>query len=108
MSDAHLWLYLLATLAGGLKSRLTGFALGVVMASMWLHIISPLQAATLILCFGFITLSDANWTLRRALSWKTLAPYIYGGMVGAPLGWSPMPCSPFKTHTGYSPIRFCC
>ena len=76
MSDAHLWLYFFATLAGDLISGLTGFAMGVVMASMWLHIISPLQTATLILSFGFITLSDANWTLRHALSRKTLAPYV--------------------------------
>lgn len=86
MSDAHLWLFLFATLVGGLISGLTGFAMGMVVASMWLHIISPLQTATLIFCFGFITLSHAIWTLRHALSWKTLAPYIYGGMVGAPLG----------------------
>lgn len=101
MSDAHLWLYLFATLAGGLISGLTGFAMGVVMASMWLHIISPLQTATLILCFGFITLSHAIWTLRHALSWKTLAPYIYGGMVGAPLGVM------LLTHINPDVVRLC-
>ena len=93
-------------IAPGLEEILAGLrevhlADDALMASMWLHIISPFQIATLISCFGYITLSHAIWTLRHALSWKTLAPYIYGGMVGAPLGVM------LLTHINPAVVRLC-
>ena len=68
-------------IAPGLEEILAGLrevhlADDALMASIRLHIINPFQIATLISCFGYITLSHAIWILRHALSWKTLAPYI--------------------------------
>jgi len=41
MDGMNLVLYLTATFLGGLTSGLTGFAAGLVVSGVWLHIITP-------------------------------------------------------------------
>ena len=41
-------LFLVATFAGAFVAGLSGFAFGLVAASLWLYILTPLQSATLI------------------------------------------------------------
>ena len=60
----------LATFAGALVAGLSGFAFGLVAASIWLYILSPLQTATLIIAFGLIVQGYSVWKLRRALDWQ--------------------------------------
>ena len=60
-------LFLFATFAGALVAGLSGFAFGLVAASIWLYILTPLQTATLIIAFGLIVQGYAVWKLRRAL-----------------------------------------
>jgi len=86
MDGMVLVLFLLATFIGGLTSGLTGFAMGVVLSGIWLHIISPIQTATLIVGYGLITQSYAIWKLKHALSWRNLTPFIVGGAIGVPIG----------------------
>ena len=79
--DLHLELalFLLATFAGALVAGLSGFAFGLVAASIWLYILTPLQTATLIIAFGLIVQGYAVWKLRRALDWtKALAVPAWG------------------------------
>ncbi len=68
-------LFLFATFAGALVAGLSGFAFGLVAASIWLYILTPLQTATLIIAFGLIVQGYAVWKLRRALDWKKLWPF---------------------------------
>ena len=63
-------LFLLATFAGALVAGLSGFAFGLVAASIWLYILSPLQTATLIIAFGLIVQGYSVWKLRRALDFE--------------------------------------
>ncbi len=86
MDGLVLALFLLATFLGGLVSGLAGFAMGLVVSAMWLHILSPTQTATLIVGFGFVTQSYAIWTMRKALDWQKLVPYVIGGAIGVPIG----------------------
>jgi uncharacterized protein len=86
MDGMVLGLFLLATFLGGLTSGLAGFAMGLVVSGIWLHIITPIQTATLIVGYGFLTQSYAIWKLRRSLSWRTVAPFIVGGTIGVPIG----------------------
>jgi len=79
-------LFLFATFLGGLTSGLAGFAMGIVVSGMWLHIIPPLQTTTLIVGYGLLTQGYAIWKLRYALSWRKLAPFIVGGAIGVPIG----------------------
>src|ERR1700709_2479601 len=79
-------LFLLATFAGALVAGLSGFAFGLVAASIWLYILDPLQTATLIVAFGLIVQGYAVWKLRRALDWKRLWPFVTGAALGVPVG----------------------
>jgi uncharacterized membrane protein YfcA len=79
-------IFLLATFAGALVAGLSGFAFGLVAASIWLYILSPLQSATLIVAFGLIVQGYSVWKLRHALDWKKLWPFIAGAAVGVPVG----------------------
>src|SRR6202008_4147543 len=81
-------LFLVATFGGGLVAGLSGFAFGLVAASLWLYILTPLQSATLIVAFGLIVQGYSVWKLRHALDWKKLWPFIAGAAVGVPLGVS--------------------
>ena len=79
-------LFLAATFAAALVAGLAGFAFGLVAAAAWLHILTPLQTATLIVGFGLVVQGYAVWTLRRALSWERLWPFLLGAVFGVPLG----------------------
>src|SRR3954451_16423665 len=46
--------FLLATFASALVAGLSGFAFGLVAASIWLYMLTPLQTATLIIGFGLL------------------------------------------------------
>jgi hypothetical protein len=88
-----LLIFLIATFAGALVAGLSGFAFGLVAASIWLYILTPLQTATLIVAFGLIVQGYSVWKLRRALDWRKLWPFIAGAAIGVPagvaiLGWA--------------------
>ena len=86
MDGVVLGIFLIGTFIGGMAPGLTGFAMGVVVSSIWLHIITPIQTATLIVGYGLLTQSYAMWKLRHALSWWNVAPFIVGGAIGVPIG----------------------
>jgi len=79
-------IFLVATFAGALVAGLSGFAFGLVAASIWLYILTPLQTATLIIAFGLIVQGYAVWKLRRALDWTRLRPFVLGAALGVPVG----------------------
>jgi uncharacterized membrane protein YfcA len=81
-------IFLFATFAGALVAGLSGFAFGLVAASIWLYILTPLQTATLIVAFGLIVQGYSVWKLRRALDCKRLWPFFIGAAVGVPVGVS--------------------
>src|SRR5690349_11121357 len=86
LSVASLILFLVAAFVGGLTSGLAGFAMGLVVSGVWLHIITPLQTVALIAGYGLITQSYATWVLRRALNWRGFAPFVVTSALGIPLG----------------------
>ena len=86
-------IFLLATFAGALIAGVTGFAFGLVVAALWLHILTPVQTATLIIAYGLIVQGYAVIRLRHALDWRRLWPFILGAAFGVPagvavLGWA--------------------
>lgn len=85
-SSLEITLFLVATFAGALVAGLSGFAFGLVAASIWLYILTPLQTATLIVAFGLIVQGYAVWKLRSSLDWKKLAPFVFGAALGVPVG----------------------
>jgi uncharacterized protein len=88
--DLNLTLYfasfLAATFAAALVAGLAGFAFGLVAAAVWLHILTPLQTAALIVVFGLIVQGYSVWKLRAALNWSRLWPFLLGAAIGVPIG----------------------
>lgn len=87
-SAFELSLFLLATFTGALVAGLSGFAFGLVVSSIWLYLLTPLQTATLIIAFGLIVQGYAVWKFRRALDWRKLFPFVLGAALGVPVGVS--------------------
>jgi uncharacterized protein len=82
----ELSLFLVATFAGAVVAGLSGFAFGLVAASLWLYILTPLQSATLIVAFGLIVQGYSVWRLRQAFDWRKLWPFVLGAAFGVPAG----------------------
>jgi uncharacterized membrane protein YfcA len=79
-------LFVAATFAASFVAGLAGFAFGLVAAAIWLQILTPLQTATLIVCYGLIVQGYAVWKLRGAINWRRLLPLLIGGQIGVPIG----------------------
>ena len=71
---------------GGMASGAAGFAYGVVATAIWLHAISPLHAAMLVVAGGTIIQSGLVWRMRRSLDWRRLSPFVIAGLIGIPVG----------------------
>jgi uncharacterized membrane protein YfcA len=78
--------FLIATFVSAFVAGLSGFAFGLVAASVWLYILTPIQTATLIIAFGLIVQGYSVWKLRHALDWKMLWPFVAGAVFGVPIG----------------------
>jgi uncharacterized protein len=57
-----------------------------VVSGIYLHILTPIQTAILIVGYGFVTQGYGVWTFRHSLRWRTAAPFIAGSVIGAPAG----------------------
>ena len=103
MDGFHLDLsiFLAATFLGALVAGLSGFAFGLVAASIWLYILTPLQTATLIIAFGLIVQGYSVWKLRHGLDGNKLWPFIAGAAIGVPVGVSVLTwANPAYVRTG--------
>jgi uncharacterized membrane protein YfcA len=80
-----LFLFLAATFTAALLAGLAGFAFGIVAASAWLHILTPVQTATLIVWYGLIVQGYAVWKLRHAIRWDRITPMVLGSACGIPV-----------------------
>jgi uncharacterized membrane protein YfcA len=82
----NLILFVGATFAASLVAGLAGFAFGLVAAAAWLHMLTPIQTATLIVAYGLVVQGYAVWKLHHALSWSRLWPFLLGAALGVPIG----------------------
>ena len=81
-------LFALAAFAGGFVSGFSGFAMGIVVSGVWLHIITPVQTATLIAGYGLLTQGYGIFKLRHALDLRKAWPLVLGTVIGIPIGVS--------------------
>src|SRR3979490_490756 len=78
--------FLLAAFVGGFVSGFSGFAMGLVVSGVWLHIITPIQTADLIAGYGLLTQGYGILKLRQALNWQNIWPLVLGTTIGIPIG----------------------
>jgi uncharacterized membrane protein YfcA len=81
-----LTLFLASAFVGGITTGLAGFAMGLVVSGVWLHILTPAQTTALIVGYGFFVQAHGVWTFRRAVDLRRVIPLIAGGAIGVPLG----------------------
>jgi uncharacterized membrane protein YfcA len=81
-------LFALAAFAGGFVSGFSGFAMGLIVSGVWLHIITPMQTATLIAGYGLLTQGYGIFKLRHALDLGKAWPLALGTVIGIPIGVS--------------------
>ena len=86
MDSLNLALFLAAAFLGGMTSGLSGFAMGLVVSGVWLHIIAPDQNALLIVLCGLVTQGSGIWRVRKSIEWRAVAPFIIGSALGVPAG----------------------
>ena len=79
-------LFALAAFAGGFVSGFSGFAMGLVVSGVWLHIITPVQTATLIAGYGLLTQGYGIFNLRHALDVNKTWALALGTVIGIPIG----------------------
>ena len=85
--DGHLLpLFIFATFFGGFVSGFSGFAMGLVVSGIWLHIITPIQTAALIAGYGLLTQGYGIAKLRHELIWQSIWPLMIGTAIGIPIG----------------------
>ncbi len=86
LSILNLTIFVAATFLAAFITGLSGFAFGLIAAGIWLHVITPLQTATLIVAFGLLAQGSSVWKLRHALNWSRLWPFLLGAAFGVPVG----------------------
>jgi uncharacterized membrane protein YfcA len=86
MDGLFLVLFCVAAFAGGFVSGFSGFAMGLVVSGVWLHIITPIQTAALIAGYGLLTQGYGILKLRQALNWRSIWPLSLGTTIGIPIG----------------------
>jgi uncharacterized membrane protein YfcA len=79
-------LFVLAAFTGGFVSGFSGFAMGLVVSGIWLHIMTPIQTATLIAGYGLLTQGYGILQLRKTLDWQKIWPLLIGTTIGVPIG----------------------
>jgi uncharacterized membrane protein YfcA len=82
LDSALIFIFLAAAFLGGLTSGLSGFAMGLVVSGVWLHIIAPEQNALLIVLCGLVTQGSGIWRVRHSIEWQKVLPFILGGAFG--------------------------
>jgi uncharacterized membrane protein YfcA len=83
---SQLAVFLGATFAAALVAGVTGFAFALIAAAAWLHVLTPLETATLTVGYGIIVQGYGTWKLRHAISWSRIWPFLPGGAAGVAIG----------------------
>ena len=91
MSHAELILLLAGAVVAGFVQGLSGFGFSMVAMSFWVWGLEPKLAAVMAV-FGSLTGQLVGvFTVPRSLSWRALAPFLAGGLLGIPLGMALLP-----------------
>ncbi|PCF94329.1 sulfite exporter TauE/SafE family protein [Vreelandella nigrificans] len=89
--DSVIFIVVLGAIVAGFVQGLSGFAFGLTAMSFWVWVLDPKLAAALAV-FGALTGQIiAAVAVRRGFSMSRLAPFLFGGLVGIPLGVAVLP-----------------
>ena len=76
----------IGALCGGFVTGLAGFGTGLTALAFWLHVVNPVVAAALVAACSVVGQAQSLYTVRRAITWPRVWPFIAGGIMGVPVG----------------------
>jgi uncharacterized protein len=86
LTAATAMVVLTGALAGGFVSGLAGFGTGLVALGVWLHVIAPAPAATLVAICSVVAQAQTIPTIWHAIDRRRVWPMVAAGLVGVPVG----------------------
>ncbi len=86
LEPTALTLFLVSAFIGGVTTGLAGFAMGLVVSGVWLHVLTPVQTTALIVGYGLFVQTHGVWKFRHSIDMRRVLPLIAGGAIGVPLG----------------------
>jgi hypothetical protein len=73
-------------LLGGIASGAAGFAFGIASSAVWLHALTPVHTAFLVVAGGLAIQAGTIWPLRHSIDRRRLWPFLLAGIIGVPIG----------------------
>jgi uncharacterized membrane protein YfcA len=86
IATAQVAIFVVGVFVAAFVTALVGFAFGMVAAAIWLHALTPLQAAALIAAYALLVQGYAVWKLRRSVRVRRVLPFVVGTAAGIPAG----------------------
>lgn len=86
MLHEQIVLVFLGALAGGLVNGLTGFGTGITALGLWLYVISPTVAASLVVICSLVAQIQMLPMIWRSIEWRRISVFIIPGLIGVPVG----------------------
>src|SRR5579872_2351471 len=86
MSMIAVLVLLLGALAGGFVSGLAGFGTALMALGIWLYILPPSIAVSLVLICSIVAQTSTLPSIWQSTDFKLVWPFIAGGLAGVPLG----------------------
>jgi uncharacterized membrane protein YfcA len=91
MLHEQIALVFLGALAGGLVNGLTGFGTGITALGLWLYVISPTVAASLVVICSIVAQIQMLPMIWRTIDRRRVSVFIVPGLIGVPLGTWALP-----------------
>jgi uncharacterized membrane protein YfcA len=77
---------LFGAVSGGFVSGLAGFGTALIALGIWLNVLPPGVAGTLVIICSVVSQTSALPTLWRSIDFKLVWPFLIGGLLGVPIG----------------------
>jgi uncharacterized protein len=77
---------LAGALAGGFVSGLAGFGTALMALGIWLYVVPPPVAVSLVLICSIIAQTSTMPSIWRSIDFRLVWPFLVGGVAGVPLG----------------------
>lgn len=100
----------LGAFAGALASGLAGFAFAITSLGIWAHVLSPAEAAPMVVICSLLVLLSTFAAIWRSIDFRSAWVFILGGLIGVPAGVALLPLAdpgPFRIFVGATLILYC-
>lgn len=86
MSTLTIAVLVFGAVAGGFVSGLAGFGTALIALGVWLNVLPPGIAGTLVIICSVVSQTAALPSLWRTIDFKLVRPFLVGGLLGVPVG----------------------